>query len=111
MHGFLIDVKIIMIRFGYAYDLILVGCYFIRKKKYLPVVRCAGMFFILLIQTFALLYLSGAAFSCPSEVGYFSDPCDDSKFYHCANYRGYHKGCAAPLVWDNQMSLCNWRKT
>lgn len=56
-----------------------------------------------------ILMLSFAveSFQCPSD-GYFSDPCDCSKFYQCWQGIAYQKSCQSGLLWNQERQYCDW---
>ena len=49
---------------------------------------------------------------CTTHGGYSRDPCDPRVFYQCIRYNGgfiaYRFECAAGLVFDPSLNVCNW---
>ncbi|XP_014675007.1 PREDICTED: peritrophin-1-like [Priapulus caudatus] len=47
-------------------------------------------------------------YRCPAPIGYFADPQDCGKFYHCVRDRPHHMTCAAGTEFDVTLKVCNW---
>jgi len=50
----------------------------------------------------------GTTFECPADTGFYPNPSDCTKFYHCFNHIAWQEQCSAGLYFNPTLNVCDF---